>query len=213
MKLILLLFIVFLSPILFAQTPDLTAEFDNSRFSLSIGPTFPIGSFANITDGAAKTGIGVSADLSIGSTPSWFSTLNISYNGVSNGALGVPQGVSVSYGPWWTIWPMSGMKLQWDVSQITTFYVAGQIGLLIGVSPGVSVSSSGGSATISSDAGVTFAAGLGGGVVINNQFIVGAKYLYGKPEYDLKIVDVGVSNTAHVQQSTSIIMLTLGLKL
>lgn len=212
MKFLAAAIVLCLSPRLCAQTADSASERTRVTFRLSAGPAIPVGDFGGAETAAARTGGAASAEIAVGASTSWISGITLAYNPSKEGDA-IPDDWEISVDPWWTLWPMSGIRWRTDASPGVAFSLTGQIGLFIGRSPAIVIHSPVGDATASSDRSLAVSAGLAGEISLSDRFALGIRCLYAKPEYDVTVTDLGLTTTETESQTTSLLVLSFGLSL
>ncbi len=179
----------------------------------SAGPSFPIGDFGEPWDGAAKIGEAITLELSIGRAPSWISSITLSFNGFNESQMRADDYL-ISHGSWWTVWPMTGLRTSNNLSPNVAAFFHGEVGFVIGKSPKFTIGDiNDGVSTISSDLSGGIAVGFGGGLAIRDRFFVGGRFLYAKPEYTISRTGPRGTYSHNVEQSTSLLLFTLGIGL
>ncbi|MBI4548949.1 MAG: hypothetical protein HY707_13275 [Ignavibacteriae bacterium] len=184
-------------------------------FGAYAGIAFPTGEFGSsgTTGGAASVGFLIGGEVSypVGPGASWVTSLILTFNDVDETALSVPSGFTVDIGSWFSIWPLTGFRVSGPISSDVDLYASLQAGLLLGSSPDLRLSGSGGSAFVASDGSTSFAYGLAGGMIIRKKFTAGLRYLNGKPEYTITARGTGGTVTAKAKQSTTILLISAGI--
>lgn len=163
-------------------------------FQIGGGLSLPVGDFGSTSSanaGGAKTGFTFNADLGrvLGGGFAWWTSLIYSRNSLNDEFVQTLTGTSSfsgDLGSWTTIWPMTGVRYFGTTSPTIGIYGIGQIGLLLGSTPEVSVTSGGSRVTSKSKSSSALAFGFGGGLIIKNRFNVGIRYITAQPQYDLQ---------------------------
>ncbi len=213
-KVVLVLLTVTLSLGLFAQNAEQAGETVRSSWAISAGGSFPLGDFRNSPiDGRTKSGAALSGEFAVGASTAWISSILVSYNPTEPTLFTLDE-ATVSTGPWWTIWPMTGIAWRTAASPALSLELNAQVGLFLGNSPAVTVTTNGGgNAAVSSDRALAVSAGVGAGATFSDHYAVKIRYLYAKPRYDLTILDTNslfLTSTERRQQTTSVLVVTLG---
>ncbi|MBI1806576.1 MAG: hypothetical protein HYR76_05940 [Ignavibacteria bacterium] len=198
-----------------AQGPPRVSSPPPFKFSLRAGVAAPTGNFAatDSTGGAAQTGflLGGNLRLAVDLTLDWMTDVTMSFNSVNVQAVSVPAGFTADFGSWFSIWALTDIRTKMPVSPNVSFFGTGQLGFLFGNSPELTLSGNGGRATVASASATSFAYGLGGGVLIENKFTVGVRFVHSEPEYTLHASGTGGTVSAKAKQSTSMMQVTAGI--
>ena len=96
---------------------------------------------------------------------------------------------------------MTGVRYLGTASPTIDIYGMGQLGLVLGSTPEVNITFSGGRATSKSKSSSALAFGFGGGLIIKNRFNLGIRYITGQPQYDL-LQTVSISGPGFSSTST-----------
>ncbi|HEY4612490.1 MAG TPA: outer membrane beta-barrel protein [Bacteroidota bacterium] len=206
-----------------AVSPRASAQLPSASFGITGGLAIPTGDFASTSStqsGAAVTGFGIGANISISIIPSLSFVGNFTYisNGINEDYIKDQTG-GQSYtgdvGSWTTLWPMVGVKYSAGVGPIVGIFLTAQGGLLLGTSPEVDITSQGVRGTFKSFSSSAFAYGFGGGVIIADKFTIELRILGGQPEYDSEYTFSGSNftstTTSKYDQPTGIIQLNAGI--
>jgi hypothetical protein len=202
-----------------AQTGLVTNRINVQVFGGLAIPTGDFASTSSVEAGGAQTGFVVGGELGLNFVGglAWWNTVAVSFNSLNEELVEDLAGltsVSGDFGSWTTIWPMTGLKYTSWVAPGVAIYATGQIGLLVGSTPEVSVSSSGFNYSSKSFSSSSFAYGFGAGLLVADRFTAGLRYLTGQPEYDIEFRVSGPgftsTTTGKTDQPTSIIQLTVG---
>ena len=147
----------------------------------------------------------------------WWNTVAVSFNSLNEQLvedLAGVNSVSGDMGSWTTIWPMTGLRYTTWVAPGVSIYATGQVGVLLGSTPEVSVSSGGFSYSSKSFSSSAVAYGFGAGVLVANRFAAGIRYLTGQPEYEFEFRASGPgftsTTTGKIDQPTSVFQITVG---
>lgn len=209
---------------LLSQTGTAQTGLVMSRINVQVfgGLSLPTGDFASTSSveaGGAKTGFVVGGELGVNFVAglAWWNTVAVSFSSLNDELVKNLAGltsVSGDIGSWTTVWPMTGLRYTTWVAPGVTIYATGQVGILIGSSPEVSVSSGVFRYSAKSFSSSAFAYGFGAGVLIANRFTAGVRYMTGQPEYDVEyqVSAPGFTSTTtgKTGQPTSIFQLTVG---
>ncbi len=190
--------------------------------SVFAGVAVPVGEF-HATDsesgGFANTGYTFGVDLAYNLEHEvfWLTTISISYNKLDElsyrKASGLPSSIALDFGSYSTIAPVTGFGVLIPVSQQTSLFFAGQMGVLFGTTPEATASSGSQSINISSGSGSAFAFSISGGLRIGERMTIGMKYLSGQPRYSVSMVGNGISLENEFEQPTSILQIVGGIGL
>lgn len=176
-------------------------------------PVGELGKTTGTTAGLANTGFIVGADLNymLGDIASWVTSLDFSFHGIDETALGVPTSISRDIGSWLLVWPVTGIRITPVGSSDVRPYAQVQVGLLAGSSPSMSFSNGTDQVTQSSASGTSMAFSAGVGVHVGRKVSIGARYFYGEPEYEISLTSPSLSGRFKYKQPTSVIALVLGI--
>lgn len=191
-------------------------------FTIQGALVVPLGEFASTTGsngGAAKTGFGFGADLKVplGGPAFWLLTGTFSFNALDEAAVrstyGLPSSVTVDVGNWVSITPMTGLGVIIPVSETLGFQLSGRLGLLIGSTPEMSLSSGSGSVSQGSSSATSFAYGFSAGILTSSNFSIVAQFQSGQPKFTVTATGGGSSISGDFEQSMSLIQIALGVGL
>jgi len=90
-------------------------------------------------------------------------------------------------------------------------YGYGQIGIMFGKAPDITLSGPGGSGSETATGASAFAFGLGGGVILSDQFNLGVRLCQANPEYTYTIIAGSTQKTGTGSQSTTCLLFTFGI--
>jgi hypothetical protein len=210
---------------LLSQTGTAQTGLVTNRINVQVfgGLSLPTGDFASTSSveaGGAKTGFVVGGELGVNLVAglAWWNTVAVSFNSLNDELVKDLAGVSSvsgDIGSWTTVWPMTGLRYTTWVAPGVTIYATGQVGILFGSTPEVSVNSGGFRYSSKSFSSSAFAYGFGAGVLIANRFTAGVPYMTGQPEYDVEYLASAPgftsTTTGKIDQPTSIFQLTVGI--
>jgi len=199
------------------QQQDTTAAHGLRRgFSLNGGVSLPVGGFGETSGddaGLAKTGftIGLEQVNPIFPAVGTMTSLIYSYNGVDAGAVVVPPQVKLEVGAWHTGWGLLGVAAGGALDADWQIMGFGQAGVLFGLSPEITASAGGVTATQESALGIAFAYSFGAMVRYGHVALTGRYLSGGEPEYESTLTSPAGDRMMKIKQPTSIVTITLGL--
>ncbi|MBI5216627.1 MAG: hypothetical protein HY960_12820 [Ignavibacteriae bacterium] len=185
-----------------------------TRWTIFVGMSFPTSDFGstdihNSEAGLAKQGFSVGFFYHNVPNEGIELTLKeyLSYNTVDEASYsrGLPSGVSVDAGPWFTWWTMGGFGANIRIQEDKRINFGGLLGVLLGVSPEISATDGYNSVKLSSAAGADFAYGGYFGFSIN-RFVLEGIYSASEPEYETDVSGAKFK----LKQKTTLIQLTVG---
>ena len=123
------------------------------------------------------------------------------------------QSFSIDGGGYSLIPILAGFRYYASNSSSVGVYFAGQAGMNIVTLGDVNLQSGGSTVNESFSTGTSFAFAAGAGLVLNERFEVGIRYMgLGKPEFDMDVKRPSGSFTGSVKQDISLISLLAGIK-
>jgi hypothetical protein len=180
-------------------------------------PTGGLSATSGQTAGYAKLGFSAGAEFTSEVSTGFELGLlgNLSYNSLDDATIqsqaqNVIPGVKVSTTNWLLINLMGSMGFNASVSENSNFYGRGYIGVMFGSSPEIKLTANSNTVTQSSATATTVSFGFGTGVIVNNQFDIGLRYLTAEPEYNVTASGGGSSASGKFTQPSSVILLSLG---
>jgi hypothetical protein len=178
------------------------------------GVSFPTGDFGATTGvdaGGAQTGfaLGVDGSLALAPVLAWTSSAILSVNSADVGQLLAGTGISADAGSWISVWALTGLKVSGALSPEVEISCFGQVGLLYGVSPEITLTAGTARATQKSASATAFGFGVGAGMTFG-PVAVGLRYLSGEPEYSVTATGTAGTYSGKVKQQTSCILITGG---
>lgn len=173
--------------------------------------------------GLATTGFGAGVEHTYPlSSPgfSWVSNVSFILNGVDEEAVKDMVGdedINIDAGYWINIPVMTGIKYQKMGSSNMSFYGMAQAGLNFVKGPTVEIKGDSFKATMTMDMATSFGFSIGGGIILNEKYAIGLRYLMlGEPDIETKteINISGGTDTEKVKgkQPISILLLTVGIR-
>lgn len=193
----------------------------NSVVSVYCGLSIPVGSFGKTTangeegdeaGGAASLGFAIGGNADIPVTPTSAALFSIDYasNSVDLAQGMAGSGISAETTSWTSLWALVGLKIFGNVSPSTELFAFGQGGLLYGSTPQITASYGGVTVIQNSASASAFGYGFGAGMR-TGRFTLSARYLGGKPEYEIT-ASVNGSDLGHAtfEQQMSCVVLTAG---
>ncbi|GEM_PF-1299651 len=189
-----------------------------SIFGVDAGLALPSGDFGStdqVRGGLVQTGyfVGVHLMSVQDQVPvAWYTSIMLSRNRIE--APGFPSlgpDVAVDAGSYTCLWFMTGVHVVGELSPTSGIYGVGQVGEVFGWSPAINASSALGYARLKPANGSAFAFGVGGGLVINDRYTIGCKFIHGEPEYSMSIVGSALTVFVKGKQSTSILQISAGM--
>jgi hypothetical protein len=131
----------------------------------------------------------------------------VSFNSLDAAAL---SGFHADVGSWTSIWALTGIRLTGKVSPYVSLYGQGQLGVLFGSTPEITLSVANLVASQPSASASAVAFGLGAGTIVRDRFILGVRYMYAKPEYEVRATGGGMTVSGTAQQATGMFQLLAG---
>ncbi len=186
----------------------------NITLGIFAGLNIPIGDFASsgADGGAATTEFGMGIDVTVGKqTVGWYSSATFTINSVDKSSLGIPTDLITYLGNWEAFWLMTGMRVSGRTSPQAQVYGYGQIGVMFGKAPDITLSGPGGTGSQTATGASAFAFGLGGGVILSDQFNIGLRLCQSNPEYTYTIIAGSTKETGTGSQSTTCLLFTVGI--
>ena len=193
-------------------------EITSLRFSLKGGLGGPIGELKATSGreaGYAKTGFLAGGDVALRLGPSlwWVLSTTITFNGIDESKLILPEGASVEAGEWRGIWPMTGLLVESGGKADLRAYGTLQIGILFGTSPELVFPVGNETARQSSGSGSAAAFGASIGLAWRDRFLLELGYLSGTPSYDVGVTIGGDTAFGEQEQRSALITLMVGVRL
>lgn len=179
-------------------------------FSASAGIAIPLGDFGddagNVDDGFAQIGFFGELNyvhfLEQNNNLGWASTGGLILNSVDESDFG--QDVDIS--PYLNIPLLTGLRYQSQTSGGMGIYGLGQVGLNLSKGPSFEFNGN----EQNSNMVASFGFGLGAGLIFNNQFNVGIRYLgLGEPEYEYE--DQDGNSIGEMEQPISMLQISIGI--
>jgi hypothetical protein len=197
------------------QAPQGSGARGGSGLVLFGGVSIPAGDLAATAGtkaGAAKTGFAVGADGSVALAPAvaWMSSVNLSINSLDLSSTLQGFGVSADAGSWTLVWALTGLKVFGNVSPEVELFGFGQVGLLFGTIPEITLTAGTARATQNSASATAFGFGFGAGITISHVSL-GVRYLSGEPEYEITASGTGGTASGKYKQPTSCVQITGGI--
>jgi hypothetical protein len=186
-------------------------EFNAYIFAGLSVPRGDFGADLGETGGAAQTGyvFGADAEVTKGAPLAWLSSVDISVNSANMGPSYSGTGIFAKADSWTNTWLLTGLKL---FSSKTHAFVFGQLGLLIGRTPEITLTSGDARATQHSASATALGYGFGAGMKMK-RFVLSLRYLGGKPKYEISASNGAMSVTTTYEQPTSCVLIMAGFEL
>jgi hypothetical protein len=108
-------------------------------------------------------------------------------------------------------WLMGGYGFEPEMSGQIKVYGYAQGGLLFASMPDIKAKVGSSTITQTTSYATAFAFGVGAGIKINNQFVVGIRYYSGEPEYTQKATSGSTSTEAKVKLPCTLLAITAGI--
>jgi hypothetical protein len=193
------------------------------QFKILGGISAPVGDFAASTAaeaGVAQTGLALGTEFSSEVARHFILGIGVMFDLNSMDAAEIEKVVQtasgfsnahVDAGTWDLFWFMGGAGFNAPLTSVTDLYGGGSLGLLVGISPNLTLRNGSSEGHSNSATAKSIAYGLGLGIVVDTRYDIGLRYLYGEPEYNVTSVSGSMSSTSKAKQPTSVIQFTVGL--
>jgi hypothetical protein len=211
-----------------------TTETGRTKFSIFGGAAFPVGDFAEESNGSAKTGFTFGMQIVGGGQVGFLIHASYASNSTSLGEyMANSYGASGSSSSWGSILMLTGIKVGTTNPTGTNFFFAPLLGINIGTSPKVDFAYSETNypyttttVNVTMTSATSTALAYGAMMEINaGRVVFGARYIASKPKYQVSVTvsgyseyggsgyNINGSGSLALEQSTSIVQLYLGLVL
>jgi hypothetical protein len=188
---------------------------NGSGVVLAGGMSLPVGDFGAKTGskaGMASTGFAALLDGNMAVAPSVAVMFSVVYasNSMKMDNPYSGYGITMDIGSWNNFWLATGLKLFHELPSDAEIFGFGQVGAIFGSTPEITVSNGSRSVKQESASATAFGGGVGGGVRIQ-RVNISVRYYFGEPEYTITASSGGQSATETFKQSTTCVMLILGI--
>ena len=204
------------------------AQSEKGTFGIFGGLSMPQGEFGDdeFEDdaGFAKMGFCIGGEyIKALNSPglSWVTSISVVLNGLDADPIGdgyseeTGEDLSADAGSYINVPIMTGLRYHTETSPTMQMYGIAQVGLNYMKYPTVELKSDYGSADIEIDATTSFGFAIGGGIILNNKFNIGLRYLtFGDQDVDGKIkIPEQEDEDIESEFSLSFILITVGIPL